>query len=264
MSLRASRAPAGRKGRQAGGLARRSSGLPSSRARFDARAAQVRRRPWVLAAGLVVSLALVAGGVWLVEFSPVLVVRSVRVEGVPNSQVARIMARAAVPMGEPLAKADTDAIARRVIATAVLAKVTVSRSYPSTIVISASLRVPVLAVKDPQGLVQVVDAQGVAYATVSKAPKGVPLVNTHESPSSTESMRAALTVLKTLSPNQRTKVSKVSVLGPNMVTLELGGVSVIWGDGSEPQLKVKVMTALLRQKDVETIDVSAPRSPVIR
>jgi cell division protein FtsQ len=218
----------------------------------------------VLGAGLVVALALVAGGVWLVEFSPVLVTRSVRVEGVPGGQVAKIVARAAVPMGRPLAKADTDAIARRVIATAVLAKVTVSRSYPSTIVISASLRVPVLAVKDPQGHVQVVDAQGVAYATVSQAPEGVPLVNTLESPSSTASMRAALGVLKTLSPKQRTRVSKVSVLGPNMVMLKLSGVSVVWGDGSEPQLKVKVMTALLKQKNVETIDVSAPRSPVIR
>jgi cell division protein FtsQ len=211
-----------------------------------------------------VALALVAAGVWLVEFSPVLVTRSVRVEGVPKAQVAKVLERAAVPMGRPLAKVDTDVIARRVIATAVLAKVTVSRSYPSTIVISASLRVPVLAVKNPQGQVQVVDAQGIAYATVSKEPKGVPLVNTLESPSSAESMRAALTVLKALSPAQRTHVSKVSVLGPNMVTFRLSGVSIVWGDGSEPQLKVKVVTALLRQKDVETIDVSAPRSPVLR
>jgi cell division protein FtsQ len=218
----------------------------------------------VLAAGLVVALALVAGGVWLVEFSPVLVTRSVRVEGVPRDQVSKIVARAAVPMGRPLAKADTEAIARRVIATAVLAKVTVSRSYPSTIVISASPRVPVLAVQNSQGQVQVVDAQGVAYATVTKAPKGVPLINTLENPSSTTSMRAALTVLKSLSPKQRARVSKVSVLGPNMVMLKMSGVSVIWGDGSEPQLKVKVMTVLLRQPGVETIDVSAPRSPVTR
>jgi cell division protein FtsQ len=53
-------------------------------------------------------------------------------------------------------------------------------------------------------------------------------------------------------------------MGPNMVTLKLGGVTVVWGGASEPQLKVKVMTALLRQKDVGTIDVSAPRTPVIR
>jgi cell division protein FtsQ len=243
---------------------RRSSGLPSSRARFHARAARVRRRPWVLAACLAVVLALLTGGVWLVEFSSVLVTKSVRVKGVPPGEVPSIVARAAVPMGTPLARVDTYAISRRVIVTAALAAVTVSRSYPNTILISATLRVPVLAVKNPQGQVQVVDSQGVAYATVSVAPKGVPLINTVESPSSMESMRAAMTVLRALPTAQRGQVTNVTILGPNEVTFKLGAVTVVWGGASEPQLKVKVMTVLLRQKGVGTIDVSAPRTPVIR
>jgi len=217
-----------------------------------------------LAAWLGVLLALLAGGVWLVEFSPVLVTRSVRVEGVPSGVVSTIVGRAAVPMGTPLAKVDTRAISRKVIVMAALAEVTVSRSYPGTILIRATLRVPALAVKDPQGQVQVVDAQGVAYATVSAAPKGVPLIDTVESPPSMESMRAAMTVLRALSPGQRGKVTNVTVLGPNMVTFKLGPVTVVWGGASEPELKVKVMTALLMQKGVGTIDVSAPRTPVIR
>ena len=115
--------------------ARRPLGLASSRTRFAARAAQVRRRPWLLAAWLAGALALLAGGVWLVQFSPVLVARSVRVEGVPTGVVNDIMRRAAVPMGTPMARVDTAAIAHRVIASATLAEVTVSLSWPSTIVI---------------------------------------------------------------------------------------------------------------------------------
>ena len=198
------------------------------------------------------------------EFSPVLVAKSVKVVGVPHGQVSAIVGQAAVPMGTPLAKVDTAAIGRRVIVAKTLAQVTVSRSYPNTILITAISRVPVLAVKNPQGQVQVVDSQGVAYATVSAAPKGVPLVNTVENPSSLESMRAAMAVLQALSPDQRAQVTNVTVLGPNMVTFRLGVVTVMWGGASEPELKVKVMTALLRQKDVVTIDVSAPRTPVIR
>jgi len=99
---------------------------------------------------------------------------------------------------------------------------------------------------------------------VSAAPKGVPLINTVENPSSMESMRAAMAVLRALSSGQRSQVTKVTVLGPNMVTFKLGAVTVVWGGASEPELKVKVMAALLRQKDVGTIDVSAPRTPVIR
>jgi len=251
-----------RRGR--GASVRRSSGLPSSRARFDARAARVRRRPWLVAAWLAVALVLLTGGVWLVEFSPVLVARSVSVKGVPPGDVSTIVGRAAVPIGTPLVKVDTRAIARRVIVATGLAGVTVSRSYPSTVLIVATPRVPVFAVLNPQGQVQVVDAQGVAYATVSAAPKGVPLINTVENPSSMESMRAAMAVLRALSSGQRSQVTKVTVLGPNMVTFKLGAVTVVWGGASEPELKVKVMAALLRQKDVGTIDVSAPHTPVIR
>jgi cell division protein FtsQ len=232
----------------AGASAGRSSGLPSSRARFDARAARVRRRPWRLSAWLAVVLAAVAGGVWLVDFSSVLVARTVRVEGVQPRDIATVVDRAAVPMGTPLARISTLPIARRVILWPALAEVTVSRSWPGTIVISATPRVPVLAVKNPQGQVKVVDSQGVAYATVSEPPKGVPLIDTVENPSSIDSMRAAMTVLKALSSGQRGQVSKVTVLGPNMVTLKLGGVTVVWGGASEPEL----------------IDVSAPRTPVIR
>jgi cell division protein FtsQ len=109
-----------------------------------------------------------------------------------------------------------------------------------------------------------VDSEGVAYATVSTAPKHVPVINTVENPSSMQSLRTAIAVLRALSSRQRGKVTQVTVLGPNMVTLKLDGVDVAWGDGSEPELKVKVMTALLRQRGVAMIDVSAPRTPVIR
>jgi cell division protein FtsQ len=254
----------GRVLRARGSSARRPLGVASSRARFAVRAAQVRRRPWLLAAWLSGLLALLVGGVWLVELSPVLAARSVRVEGVPRSVVTDITRRAAVPLGTPLARVDMAAIAGRVIASATLAEVNVSRSWPNTIVISASPRVPVLAVKNPQGQVQVVDAQGVAYATVKAPPRGVPLINTIENPPSKDSLRAGITVLQALSSSQRTRVSNVTVSGANLVTLRLGAVTVVWGGGSDAELKVKVMTVLLRQKGVRTIDVSAPRTPVTR
>jgi cell division protein FtsQ len=265
LSSRARESHHTRRGRVRGtSTTRRLSGLTSSRARFAARAAQVRRRPWLLVAALAVAVSLLAGGVWLVEYSPVLVARSVRVEGVPPGEVPKVLDLAAVPMGAPLARVDTRAIARRVIVTATLAEVTVSRSWPSTVLIEAIERVPVLAVRNPQGLVKVVDSLGVAYATVSEPPKGVPLIDTVENPPSTESMRAAMAVLQALPSGQRGRVSNITVSGPNEVVLKLGGVTVLWGGASEPELKVKVMTALLRQKDVGMIDVSAPRTPAVR
>jgi cell division protein FtsQ len=209
-------------------------------------------------------LGLLAGGLWLVQLSPVLAARSVRVEGVPTRGVADITRRADVPMGTPLARVDTDAIARRVIASGTLAEVTVTRSWPSTVVIFASPRVPVVAVKNPQGQVKVVDSEAVAYATVTAPPKDVPLIDTVEDPPDKDSLLAGIAVLRALSGRQRGRVTNVTVSGANMVTLQLGSVTVLWGGASEPDLKVKVMSALMRQKGVRTIDVSAPRTPVTR
>jgi cell division protein FtsQ len=247
-----------------GASARLPLGLASSQARFAARAAQVRRGPWLVAAWLAGVLGLLAGGVWLVQFSPVLAARSVRVEGVPPGAVTDITQRAAVPRGTPMARVDTAVIARRVIAISTLAEVTVSRSWPSTIVISARPRVPVLAVRNPQGQVQIVDVNGVAYASVSAPPEGVPLVDTVENPPSQDSLRAGIAVLQALSSGQRAQVTNLTVSGANLVTLKLGAVTVVWGGASEPELKVKVMTALLTSKGAQTIDVSAPRTPVTR
>ena len=242
---------------------RRSTGLASSRARFAARSAEVRRRPWLLAAWGLGVVAVLAGVAWVVWFSPVLAARTVRVEGVPPSAVADITQRAQVPIGTPLARVDTDAIARRVIASATLAQVSVSRSWPSTIVVSASPRVPVLAVKNPQGQVQVVDGDGVAYATVATAPQGVPEISTSITPPSRAALRAGISVLEALTPALRHQVTDVRVTGASSVSLRVGRTTVVWGGAADAELKVKVITVLMRQTPQE-IDVSSPRTPVIR
>jgi cell division protein FtsQ len=167
----------------------------------------------LLAAALAGIIALLAGGVWLVQLSPVLAARTVKVEGVPPGAVKDLTVRADVPLGTPMARVDTAAIARRVIAIPNLAEVTVTRSWPSTIVISATPRVPVLAVRNLQGQLQIVDAHGVAYATVSAPPEGVPLVDTVENPPSQDSLRAGITVLQALSSGQRARVTNVTGSG---------------------------------------------------
>lgn len=253
-------------GARPGGLAARVRpvGLASSRSRFAARAAAVRRRPWLLAAWGVAVVAALVAGLWLVELSPVLAARTVRVEGVPASAAADIRRRADVPVGTPLARLDTDAIAQRVIDSGTLAQVSVARSWPRTVVITASLRQPVLAFKNPQGQVQIADKNGVVYATVASAPHGVPVITAAVGTPGRDALVAAISVLEALSGSQRRSVTDVRVSTANLVTLKLGTVTVIWGGASEPQLKVKVMTALAKQKGVRSVDVSAPRSPVTR
>ena len=242
----------------------RPTGLASSRVRFQQRAAEVRRRPWRLAGWGAMVLGLVGLLVWVVGFSPVLVVRTVEVVGVPAGEVPAITRLAAVPVGTPLARVDAGGIADRVRQLATLANVSIERSWPSTLVIHASPRVPVLVAKNPQGQLHVVDSRGVAYAQVRRAPKGVPLVDAASDAALTrDALKAAVSVVTVLPPAVERRVTNVTVSGANLVTLKVGRTTVVWGGVASPEKKLTVMTALLKGSP-RLIDVSAPDTPVTR
>jgi cell division protein FtsQ len=201
---------------------------------------------------------------WVVGFSPLLAVRSVEVVGVPASEVAPIRTLAAVPLGQPLARVDDAAVAARVAERATLAEVSIERSWPSTLVIHASPRVPFLVVQNPQGQLKVVDENGVAYAEVSKAPRGVPTVNAaSDAALSSDALQVAVSVVRVLPPAMQARVSAVTVSSADLVTLKVGRTSVVWGGVDQPDQKLAIMTALLRAKP-KVIDVSAPSTPVTR
>ncbi len=242
----------------------RRTGLASSRDRFQRRAVAARRRPWRLAAWALSGLGIIAGLVWLVAFSPVLAVRAVEVVGVPASEVAAIRALAAVPEGVPLARVDDAAVMHRVRQRATLADVSIERSWPGTLVIHASPRVPFLVVKNPQGQLHVVDASGVAYTQVDRAPRGVPVVNAASSEAlSRDALQAAVSVVRILPTALQRRISNVTVSGANLVTLRIGRTTVVWGGVAEPEKKLEIMTALLGSRP-KLIDISAPDTPVTR
>jgi cell division protein FtsQ len=239
-------------------------GLASSRARFQDRADRVRRRPWRLTAWVAGAVALLVGLVWLVAFSPVLAVRSVEVVGVPADEVEPITRLAAVRPGTPLARVDDAAVADRVRQRATLANVSIERSWPSTLVIHADPRVPVLVAKNPQGQLHVVDSRGVAYAQVRTAPKGVPTVDAASDDAlSKDALMAAVDVVEVLPASLQRQTTNVTVSGANLVTLRVRGTTVVWGGVGQPEKKLAVMTALLKARP-KLIDVSVPDTPVTR
>jgi cell division protein FtsQ len=232
--------------------------------RFERRAASVRRRPKTLlavVAGLVVLLGVL---VWLVGFSSVLATRSVTVTGLgdPGEQEV-VVAAAAVPIGTPLARVDTGGAVDRVAKIPTVASVSVSRSWPSTVVVSVQRKVPVLAIKNPQGQLQVVDASGVPFEVVSALPAGVAQVNAASDVPDPEGIKAAISILQLLSPERRAQVSGVTVTSADLVTLQLGQVSVVWGGIADGPKKLAVLEALLRTNPA-VVDVSAPDTPITR
>jgi cell division protein FtsQ len=199
---------------------------------------------------------------------PVLVVRQVRVQAVGGpaltaAQAASVRESARAPLGRPLARVDTDAVARRAERVPFVADVTVVRGWPSTLRLQVRQRVPVAAVPTSGG-VRLVDDHGVAYAKAAAAPKGVPVVTVElGGDQGRAALTAALQVLEQLPDDLRASVRRVRATSPDAVRLRVDGADVVWGSADRTPRKAEIYAAL-RTVPAKVYDVSSPDTPVTR
>jgi cell division protein FtsQ len=239
-------------------------GVASSANRFRDRALARRRRPWRRVLVAVVVVALVAGTAWVVGWSSALAVHEVEVTGVSGAERRAVADLVRVPEGTPLVRVDTGAVEERVRGRITVAEVSVRRAWPGTLVVQVVPRTAAVVVRDPEGRLEVVDATGVAFGVVRKAPAGIPVVTATGSRGATpEAMRAALGVLDALPPRLEKDVSAVTVSSADLVQFTLGSRTVVWGGAADGERKVAIIEALLTTK-AKVIDVSAPDTPVTR
>jgi len=140
--------------------------------RLAAKRRQRLRRRILLASAVIGALAVVAGAVWVVFYSSVFAATTVSVTGTSILTAADVTAAAQVPLGTPLARLDTRAIANRVKELKAVADVTVSGSVPHGVKIVVKERTAVYAVSSASGF-DLVDASGLPYTSVGDAPAGL-------------------------------------------------------------------------------------------
>ncbi|WP_327702370.1 FtsQ-type POTRA domain-containing protein [Streptomyces decoyicus] len=220
----------------------------------------------------VTAVLLGAFGAWALYASNWLRLERVRATGTKVLTPHEVTAAARAPMNAPLVSVDTDALARRLRARLPRIKtVDVERSWPRTIGLKVIEREPELVMR-AGGKFTEVDSEGVRFATVGTAPKGVPLLEMAVSDSPSlhrfgvdRLRRAAVEVTQHLPAAVRKDVRKVRVRSYDAITLELtGGRSVAWGSREEGAEKAKVLTALLKAAHAgRHFDVSVPSAPAV-
>ncbi|MFF7444968.1 MULTISPECIES: FtsQ-type POTRA domain-containing protein [unclassified Streptomyces] len=225
----------------------------------------------VLAVALVL---LGAGSLWALYGSQWLRVERVAVSGTGVLTPAQVREAADVPTGAPLISVDTDAIEARLLRKLPrIDAVDVARSWPHGIDLKVVERTPVLIV-EKGGKFAEVDDDGVRFATVSRAPKGVPALELTVSESGSaapslrrfgedrlvrEAVRVAGHIPAAVAKSTRT----VKVRSYDDISLELSdGRTVAWGSGEKGAAKARTLDALMKAvPDARHFDVSVPTAP---
>ena len=228
---------------------------------FQVRRQQSRRRR-VRRSLLAASIVLVAAGlVWLIGFSTVLGVNKVQVQGTSLVSPDQVTSAAQVVSGTPLARVDGKAIAARVkAAIPEVAAVTVSRHWPSTLVIRVTERVLVYQVLFG-GDFHWVDATGTAFhITPDAQPAPVVTLDTGDQ----KVMADVATVVTALPEDLEPHVQYITATTRDSITLSLDdGRDIFWGSAEQSDLKAKVVVPLLDFPGT-VYDVSAPADPAVR
>lgn len=212
-----------------------------------------------MALAAVLAVAVIAAAGWVVLFSSVLGARSIEVRGVALLSAQQVRDAAAIRDGEPLARLDTAAAARRVERLPEVRAASVEVSYPSTVRITVTERVAVAFERDG-GQATLVDAEGTAFRPVDDPPAGLPELTA----SGATLRRAAAEVSGALTDQLRAMVASIRAESVNAVTLVLSdGRTVLWGAPADGAAKARLLTALLGQPG-QDFDISADGIVVVR
>jgi cell division protein FtsQ len=229
-------------------------------------------RPWKAAFFVLTAAAIVAGAVWALLGSSLLVVRSVTVTGNHLVPTAEVLRAADVKPGTPLVRINTAAVARRVERITQVQSARVSRHWPDAVVITVQERTPALAVASGRGYV-LIDRFGVAVSRVARRPPGMVVLSCSPSPAApsaaalaslrgSPAVLAAVTVLHQLPPRILGLVRWLAAPSASAVTLDLrGGITVAWGGTDRPAAKAAELTILMRT-NATYYDLSDPGTVV--
>jgi cell division protein FtsQ len=230
-------------------------------ARRFTRRSRRRRVTWLVS---VLSLLLVVGFVTGAVYSPLLSLKTIRVEGASRVSAASVRAAVDGQLGRPLALVDFNSITRA------LGKFPLIRSFvtetvpPDTLVIRIAERAPIATLATSSGFA-VVDPAGIVIDSGAERQPGLPLIELGAAPKGSPAFAAAVGVLLALPTDLLKTVDTVTAQTSDDVTLTLTtGQSVVWGSPEQSALKAKVLAAVISVGGTTTkYDVSAPGHPVL-
>jgi len=227
------------------------------------------QKPPGVVIAIVATLTILGAGSYLLGWSSLLTVRQVEITGAPSpASQNEASKKIDLKLGENLARVDAKAISLRLKSADWIESADISRNWISgKVVVDLHPRVPVAIYNEPGKAQVALDASGKVFKAPAKIPAGLPNV----SASSVESGLAAIKVFTQLPKEFSSGIDRLSAAGVTNLLIygKFRGQSlrIIWGDGEDTALKVRVINALLEQpenKSLKMIDVTAPHAPIVK
>jgi cell division protein FtsQ len=214
-------------------------------------------------AALAAAVLVLGGATWLVGYSDVLSLRTVDVRGADEAVTAAVLEAAAAPVGVPLARVDTVALAERAQQVPEVASVSVTRGWPHTLRVQVTPRTPVAVLKAGEQW-RLVDAEGTLFGAPAGPDGSLPTVVAPDTESGAQARVAAVRVAGSLPADLLASVERIEAGSTVDVRLVLrDGRTVTWGSPDQAERKAQVL-ALLLATPAAGYDVSVPDRPTVR
>jgi cell division protein FtsQ len=203
------------------------------------------RRQRLTGAIVAAFLAIVVAALAIAVFSPILALRTIRVDGATAVSASAVRSALSNQLGTPIALLNDDEIRHD------LGRFVLIRSYvtevvpPNTLVVRIVERQAIGVVKHGSGYDQV-DPAGVVLAR-SATPDGLPVIDIGSARVGSSAFAAAVKVLLAMPTSVFRQISSVSATTLDNVSLTLNGSShtVLWGSSSQSDLKAEALARVL-------------------
>jgi len=210
------------------------------------------------------AILLTTGLAYLLGWSDVLTIKEISYSGAPTkSSEAAVKSLANIQIGERLARIQTRKVAARLQTLPWVNNADISRNWTSgKVVVAVTARVPIATFNG-----QLMDATGESFELPGGYKAKLPSVFARDA----KSGLAAIRLFTKLPTEFSTRTSAFTATSPENINFKIvegkRSLMVIWGSDVEIDLKLKVYKALVALPEnsiINRIDLTEPRSPIVK
>lgn len=207
-------------------------------------------------------LAVVTLLIFVAYFTPLLGVRSVRVEGNERLANEEVLEAAQVHTGKSMLRLDSEEIRSRLEGIPKVVSADVRLSWPSTITLDVTERTPMAFTLSGKGI-ELLDGGGTSFDVVQEPPSKLPELRVRNVSAQDPATKSAMVAVRAIPPDLRARTKSVTATGPRDVRLRLkDGRTVEWGGPKQAARKAAIVPILLRQPG-KVYDVTSPDLPTV-